>query len=134
MKTRRIFQIVIATILVITTTCFAQRGGEQREKPTPDQIVERMTEKLSLTEDQQVSIKALYTDFFAETEELRESGDRSTMRESMKNLKTELDEDIKALLTEDQITGFEKMQSNRAKRSKDSRESRGSKGSGERQR
>ena len=101
MKTKRIIHTIITVVLVITITCFAQRnGGEKRDKPTPDQVVERMTEKLLLTEDQQESIKALYTDFFAEMEAMRESRDRSTMRESMSNLKYELDEDIKTLDTE----------------------------------
>ncbi len=122
MRTKRIIHTIITVVLVITTTCFAQRnGGEKRDKPKADQMVERMTEKLSLTEDQQKSIKALYTDFFAEMEAMRESRDRSTMRESMSNLKYELDEDVKALLTEDQITEFEKMQSKRAEKSKRSK-------------
>lgn len=81
--------------------------AEQMEKWN-EKRVERLTEKLSLTPEQQKSLKAVFD------EQAAKHG--KTMKET--------DEKINALLTPEQKTKFEKMKSERKEKMKERREHR----------
>ena len=81
--------------------------------------VEKLAEKLSLTTDQKEGISSLYLSHSELIKEIRESEDkdRKEKREEINMLKNELDENIMALLNDEQIAKFEEFKANRKKRS-----------------
>lgn len=122
----RISQYVVMAILIASTTAFAQgqRDGRQpRELPDAERIekmVENLTEKLSLSEDQKVKIQDLYTSHYEKVAELRETygDDRETQRAERKNLRSELEESITALITDEQNTAYEELKKERSTKRK----------------
>ena len=63
------------------------------------QMVEKLDEKLNLTDEQEKQITTLYTDFFKQ----------ELSREERRTAMQELNKKIEALLTDEQKTAFEQM-------------------------
>ena len=80
-----------------------RKGGNAR---TPEQMVEKLDEKLNLTDEQEKQITTLYTDFFKQ----------ELSREERKTAMQELNKKIEALLTDEQKTAFEQMKKERPQR------------------
>lgn len=76
-----------------------QRGGPHL---TVEQRLERMTEHLGLTAEQQEQIRALLQEREQQREQIRASGERPA-REEMRQLREQFRERIRAILTEEQI-------------------------------
>ena len=103
---------VLILALVITTTAFAQqrgggqRGGEQGGPPalpTAKEIktmVSDLSGDLLLSDEQEEQVLELYTTHFEDVEDKTSSGRPD--RDEMEALKTSLENDVKALLTDDQ--------------------------------
>lgn len=73
---------------------------------TPEQMVEKLDEKLNLTDEQEKQITTLYTDFFKQ----------ELSREERRTAMQELNKKIEALLTDEQKTAFEQMKKERPQR------------------
>ena len=69
-------------------------------------MVEDLSAELSLTEDQETEILALYQDHFAEVKSSMSSGQRPS-REKMESLKEEFEDEVKSLLNDEQQDLYE---------------------------
>ena len=80
-----------------------RKGGNAR---TPEQMVEKLDQKLNLTDEQEKQIVALYTDVLKQ----------DLSREERKAAMQEVDKKIVSLLTDEQKTAYEKMKQERPQR------------------
>ncbi|SNR37938.1 hypothetical protein SAMN06265371_102111 [Lutibacter agarilyticus] len=113
LKMRKIWKLVVVA-LVITTSAFAQQRGQQGgqrgggkqappELPTSKEIktmVSNLSGELLLSDEQEEQVLELYTLHFEEVENKTKSGrpDRNEMEE----LKEDFENEVKAVLTEEQ--------------------------------
>ena len=104
--------LMLSFALLISGITFAQaqRGGKQKP-PVPNEkqvikMVDKLSEDLELSDDQEKEVLALYQDHFAEVEE-KTSGNQRPEREEMEALKSSLEKDVKALLNEEQQSKFD---------------------------
>jgi len=112
--------LLLVIALMGSTALLAQRQSPrrpmQKEQPTPEEIiqkkVERMTEKLNLTEAQSAEIKALMEKHQKIMEEENKAFREMVKqhREKMKESKESLSEGIKSSLNEEQLKALEEMQ------------------------
>jgi periplasmic protein CpxP/Spy len=86
--------------------------GGGRGMMDPDRRVQRMTQELNLTADQQTSIKAILVDGQKKMMDLRQNSSMSQddRRTQMMALRTDQDTKIKAVLTADQKTKYDAME------------------------
>lgn len=85
------------------------RGG--RGHPSPDRAVERLTEELTLTADQQQQVKAILEQEFAKREELR-----ATHRKEMDALRDETHKSLTDVLSPDQVQKLDQLREERRDR------------------
>lgn len=87
------------------------QSGEHRGMPTVEERLQRLSEKLSLTDDQKTKIKPILVDEHAQMKALHE--DQSTPREQkmekMHSIRQASREKIRATLTADQQKKFDEM-------------------------
>lgn len=119
-------------ILLMAGHVFAQppqRGGRQQgPPPLPDstqivQMVDELATAISLSDELKSEVSDLYFTHFDKVGELQEKykGHREGHREAMDDLKAEFDDQVKDLLTEDQVELFEEYQENRKRQQRGSR-------------
>lgn len=119
--------ILLLSIVLFSSGAFAQRGsqggGQQGPPPAPtseeiEEMVSDLSSEISLNEDQEIEILDLYTAHFNEQSDKMKSGKPN--RKEMESLKTEFEEEVKALLTEEQQELFDayKKKNNRKGKSK----------------
>ncbi len=74
----------------------------------PKQQIERLSDKLYLTDDQKKEFESINNEFFTKMRAERNAnqGDREKMRESMQTLMNERDARIKSLLTDQQYKQY----------------------------
>ncbi|MGQ1890042.1 hypothetical protein ACT29H_06335 [Thermophagus sp. OGC60D27] len=118
--------LLLVMALMGSTALMAQkqtsRRPVQKERPSSEEIiqqkVDRMTEKLNLTEEQSAEIKAL----MEKHQQIMDEDNKAFQeimkqhREKMKNNREALDEDIKSSLNEEQLKAYEEMKENARKR------------------
>lgn len=102
-------KIVLLACIVFATigTTDAQRRNRQQMDSAQrvEQIMKNLDEKLNLSDEQEQKIKTLYEEFF----------NQKISREQRKVKKQELDEAVKALLTEEQKEVFGQMDKKKRK-------------------
>lgn len=110
-------------ILLIAGNLFAKQVPQHRPPALPDstqiiEIVEEMDRSLSLTEEQKAAISNIHFHHFEEAKELMEEhkGDREEHRQAMNDLREDFEEQVKDILTDDQIPGFEEFMADQMKR------------------
>lgn len=86
--------------------------------------IARLTEKLGLSLAQVYQITAINDSFKARRDAIKNSGDKESIKEAMKSLRTEHSTAVKTVLTSEQIALFEEL--------KNSREGKGKRGKGRR--
>lgn len=107
-------KVVLACLMVLFFTgipAFAQGA-----LPSVDDIVSKMQSKLNLTQDQVAAITPIIEKFISKHQELKQSVEdgtieRSDMRTQMKQLKEDEKQELSQVLSSDQISQWEKMQS-----------------------
>ena len=133
----RVYLVCLA-VLLVAGAATAQQRGSRRDGAAGGgkaaQMMERMTERLSLTEKQQEEIQKIYKTRAEGVKELmakaRKSGsDREAMRKKMSKYRKETDAQIQAILDEKQLAEFKKISQERDERMSKSRD-----GSGDRPR
>lgn len=103
--------VICALLFTVITYANAQQGGG-RMGGTPEERTKRMvdllTEKLKLSDDQQTKVTAIVTDQTKAMQKAREeAGDnRDGMREKMQTIMKDTDTKINAVLTDDQKTAY----------------------------
>ena len=114
MKT--IKSVLVVAIFLITSISFAQPGGKQRGgKPGPPPIpnteqikemVGHLSKEISMTKEQEDKILELYIKHFELVKE-KTSENKHPKREEMEELRTAFEKQVKAELTEEQISRYE---------------------------
>jgi len=86
------------------------RGPKLPDSAEITKMMDELAENLSLTEDQKSKISELHFAHFSEAKVMREKrqGDRENNREAMENLRKGFDEQVGAVLTDDQKKDYKK--------------------------
>jgi len=106
---RRLTAGIIALAALSLVPLAAQawgRGGHRG--PSPDRAVERLTEDLALTADQQTQVKTILEESFAKGTEMREAH-----RQEMEALRDQTHESLAAVLTPEQVQKFDELRDER---------------------
>lgn len=98
-----IVMLAFVAMLGVQNVDAQRKNGNGR---TPEQMVEKLDQKLNLTDEQEKQIMALYTDFFKQ----------ELSREERRTAMQELEKKISALLTDEQKIAFEQMKKERPQR------------------
>jgi protein CpxP len=129
-KTRQLIEkkmkkllLVCAFILGVSAVSFAQDqtaqgGGQGRGRRTPEQMVKRLKEQLTLTDEQVAKVTTIYTAQAKVQDSLRtaSNGDRAAMRPAQQALRKATNEKVLAILTPDQATIYKKQLADMAAR------------------
>jgi len=123
--------VALGALMVCGTLANAQdtkdSGGKEGKKGkgpqmTVEQILEKMTKDLSLTDEQKPKVKAVLEDTQKKRQELRSSGggggDRAAMREKMQEIGDAQDKKFKEILKADQYEKWEKVRDEMRKKGK----------------
>ena len=105
--------LLITAMFFLTSNLSAQQRQGKGSPPIPDEaqinkMVDELSTELSLSEGQKTEILALYTDHFAEAKVSMNSEERPS-REEMESLRTEFEDDVKSLLTDEQQDLYEEI-------------------------
>jgi protein CpxP len=101
--------MVCCFLLGISAVSFAQGGGGRR---TPEEQAKNLQTQLKLTDDQTAKITAIYQTQAKSMDSVRtaSNGDRQAMMQAMRPMREATNTKVKALLTAEQVTAFDKMQ------------------------
>lgn len=100
---KKILFLALMGLLSVQYVAAQRKGGNAR---TPEQMVEKLDQKLNLTDEQEKQIVALYADALKQ----------DLSREERKAAMQEVDKKIVLLLTDEQKTAYEKMKQERPQR------------------
>ena len=109
--------VLLLSVVLFSSGAFAQRGqqggGKQGPPPVPTseeikEMVSDLASEISLNEDQEAEVLNVYNNHFEEVSDKMKSGRPD--RNEMKSLKTEFEEEVKAVLTEEQQELFDAYQ------------------------
>jgi len=120
-KTNRVVLTFLTISLLLAGSLMAQpEQSEGRGPKLPDsaeitKMMDELAENLSLTEDQKSKISELHFAHFSEAKVLMEKrqGDRENNREAMEGLRKGFDEQVGAVLTDDQKKNYTKFMKKR---------------------
>ena len=99
-------------------------GQDQaRQLPTPEEVVAKLGDKLSLSDDQKAKITPIIADRQQQMKALAadQSGRRFQKARKMKSIYKESDEKIKAILNDDQKKKYEELEQEKREEMKDRR-------------
>ena len=104
-------------LLGVTAMCRAQGGGMRRN---PADQAKALQTQLSLNDDQTAKITTILTAQAAKRDSIRtaSNGDRQAMMQAMMPLMQDTNTKIKAILTPDQATAYDKLMQERMDRMK----------------
>lgn len=109
------FLLMCCFLVGITAVSRAQGGGMRR---SPEEQAKNLQTQLKLTDDQTTKITAIYKDQAAKRDSIRTAanGDRDAMMKGMMPLMKSTGDKIKAILTPEQATAYDKMMQDRMDR------------------
>lgn len=107
--------LMCCLLLGITAVSRAQGGGMRR---SPEDRAKNLQTQLKLTDDQTAKITTIYKGQTTKMDSIRTAanGDRDAMRQAMMPLMKDTNDKIKAVLTADQATAYDKMMQERMDR------------------
>ncbi len=111
----RKFLLMCCLVIGITAVSRAQGG---RQRPSPEDQAKQMQTQLKLSDEQTVKITAILKIQTTKMDSVRTAanGDRDAMRSAMGPIRTAATDQIKAILTPDQATAYQKMMDERRAR------------------
>ena len=109
------FLLMCCFLIGITAVCRAQGGGMRR---SPEDRAKDLQTQLKLTDDQTTKIMAIYKAQATKMDSVRTAanGDRQAMRSAMMPLMKDSNDKIKAILTPEQATAYDKIMQDRMDR------------------
>ena len=109
------FLLMCCFLIGITAVSRAQGGGMRR---SPEDRAKDLQTQLKLNDDQTTKITAIYKAQATKMDSVRTAanGDRQAMRSAMMPLMKDTNDKIKAILTPDQATGYDKIMQDRMDR------------------
>ncbi|RYE29880.1 MAG: hypothetical protein EOP42_13385 [Sphingobacteriaceae bacterium] len=101
--------LMLCFVAGITTLSKAQGGGQRR---SPEEQAKQLQTQLKLSDDQTTKITAIMQMQSTKLDSIRTAanGDRDAMRQGMMSMRQSMMPKIKAVLTADQATAYDKMQ------------------------
>lgn len=125
---RTLFSLICLLALIAASSRGAgaqddsQQSPTARHWPTPEEVVARMDQKLSLSDDQKAKISPIIADRQDKMKALAESsGRRRAKRREMQSIILDSDKKIEALLTDDQKKKYEQMEQERREQAREHR-------------
>ena len=109
------FLLMCCFLIGITAVCRAQGGGMRR---SPEERAKQLQTQLNLNDDQTSKITAIYKGQAAKMDSVRTAanGDRQAMMQAMMPMMKDANDKIKALLTPEQATAYDKLLQERMNR------------------
>jgi Spy/CpxP family protein refolding chaperone len=109
------FLLVCCFLIGITAVSRAQGGGQRR---TPEEQAKQLQTQLKLNDDQTTKITAIFKAQATKRDSVRTAanGDREAMMQGMMPLMQDTNNKIKAVLTPEQATAYDKMVQERMER------------------
>ena len=109
------FLLMCCFLIGITAVSRAQGGGQRR---TPEEQAKQLQTQLKLTDDQTTKITAIFQAQATKRDSIRTAanGDRQAMMQAMMPLMQDTNSKIKAILTPDQATAYDKIVQERMQR------------------
>jgi len=114
-------KMIYACLMVLffmTAPVFAQVGpsGDAHQPPSAADIVAKMQSKLNLTQDQLAAVTPIIEKYSSKREEIRQSmkddtKGKDSIRSQMKQLRADENQELSQLLSADQMSQWEQMQS-----------------------
>ena len=110
--------ILVLAILLVSSISFAQppggggqQGGPQGPPPVPNtkqikEMVSNLAKEISLSSEQETSVLKIYNTHF-EKVKAKTSGNSRPKREEMVTLQTNFENEVKTLLSKEQISKYE---------------------------
>ncbi len=115
--------LALGGLLACTMTVRAQdaKEGKKGRGPMMQQNLDRMSEELKLTDDQKTKVKALFEEQGKKMRELREdtSLSQEQRREKAQAMREDNNKKMKAILTPEQFTKYEKMREEMRQRARE---------------
>lgn len=113
MTVHRMFFVIVLTIMITAGVLAQPRNGEGRAEAQ----IKRLQEKVGLTDEQTVKVKAILQKAREEARKAFENGDgdREAMREMMMKSREKTDAEIMKLLTKEQKPKFEALRKEQQK-------------------
>jgi len=113
------FLLMCCFLIGITAVCRAQGGGMRR---SPEDRAKDLQTQLKLNDDQTTKITAIYKAQATKMDSVRTAanGDRQAVRSAMMPLMKDTNDKIKAILTPDQATAYDKIIQDRMDRMRNS--------------
>jgi Spy/CpxP family protein refolding chaperone len=104
----RKFLLMCCFLIGITAMAHAQGGGQRL---SPEDRAKQLQTQLKLTDDQTTKVTAILKVQTTKTDSIRTAanGDRTAMRAAMGPIRTAANDQIKAILTPDQVTAYQKL-------------------------
>ncbi len=105
--------MIRSSLFAVLTLFLAAVVLAQPQRMTPQERTDRLAQQLALSDSQKVKVLALFT----RQDEARKKafddakGDREAMRSSMQKMRDETAKEMKAILTPEQYTKYEKLRS-----------------------
>lgn len=112
-------KLILAAVLVVGMTAFAQSKGQRAHQVSPEQKIEKLTKELDLTQEQQAKLKVLF-----EQKQEKVNAKRSEMKQNREKQvaeKEDLDEQIRGILTDKQLEKYEARKAERMEMRKENR-------------
>ncbi len=105
--------MTIRSSLIVLTLFLAATVLAQPQRMTPQERTDRLAKELALSDSQKVKVLSLFT----RQDEARKKafedakGDREAMRATMQKMRDDTTKELKAILSPDQYTKYEKLRS-----------------------
>ena len=136
-KMKKFSFVLMAIVLVFSVSCNRLQQNNQQEQPQfgpgggmgsgnfdpaafVDRQMEELNEGLDLSDDQEKQVREIITAGMETMQKAREGmqegGDHDAMRDKMQQMREEQNEKIKAVLSAEQFTQYEKIQQERRER------------------
>ncbi len=117
---------LLLVFLVASIGISLAQPGERGQRMSPEERENKMVEALALDEAQQAKLKAINENYRESFTELRKemqaaADNREELREKMKTNMDKRNQEIRALLTPEQVKKFDEMQKQREDRMKNRR-------------
>ncbi len=103
------FLLMCCFLMGIAAVSHAQGGGMRK---SPEERAKDLQTQLKLTDDQTAKVTAVYKEQAVKMDSVRTAanGDRDAMRSAMMPMRKATNDKVKAILTPEQVTAFDKIQ------------------------
>ncbi len=103
--------IIIGVLFIVTLANAQDRRPQSGERPSPEQMIEKATKELDLTDEQVKQWQEIHKKY----------GEAMKDRSSAQETRKKMGEELEATLTEDQLEKFKKMRRKRGRPGKGGR-------------